>query len=284
MLVTGVFAGADAAAACCDEAGAPSRSKRSCANAAACSLAVEVDASGFAELYQKPPSARIEMKTAPPRIFCIASRVYQNELQYAVRGLFSCSSQVYHRGSLPVSGSYRREYQMSRWSYERISALKKMWAEGVSPNLIAARLGGFTRNAIIGKARRLNLGRHASASKNQSGRPRSKSRDDAQLAAVPPVETEIPTPVTGTTYAPVYVPHTDDDPLYREVRSRRGKRNALLTCDESGCRWPIGNPTDRDFHFCGKKRKPGRPYCEHHEAIAHPPRQHVPNDKSKAFA
>ncbi|SOD96739.1 GcrA family cell cycle regulator [Caenispirillum bisanense] len=35
------------------------------------------------------------------------------------------------------------------------------------------------------------------------------------------------------------------------------------------CRWPIGDPRDADFHFCGKPALTGKPYCGEHAAIAY---------------
>jgi GcrA cell cycle regulator len=35
------------------------------------------------------------------------------------------------------------------------------------------------------------------------------------------------------------------------------------------CKWPIGDPKDNDFHFCGCKSEPGHSYCEHHTAMAY---------------
>lgn len=41
---------------------------------------------------------------------------------------------------------------------------------------------------------------------------------------------------------------------------------------ESGmCRWPIGNPEDKDFHFCGDPKEPVVPYCEVHMRMAQAP-------------
>lgn len=41
---------------------------------------------------------------------------------------------------------------------------------------------------------------------------------------------------------------------------------------ESGmCRWPIGNPEDKDFHFCGEPSESGLPYCETHTGMAQAP-------------
>ena len=38
----------------------------------------------------------------------------------------------------------------------------------------------------------------------------------------------------------------------------------MFTLLPSDCRWPIGDPQHRDFHFCGKEKVTGRPYCEFH--------------------
>lgn len=43
------------------------------------------------------------------------------------------------------------------WNDERIALLKELWAEGLTCTRIAARLGGVTRNSVIGKVRRLGL-------------------------------------------------------------------------------------------------------------------------------
>jgi GcrA cell cycle regulator len=47
------------------------------------------------------------------------------------------------------------------WAPERVEALVWLWAEGFSARWIANKLGGITRNAVIGKAYRLNLQRGA---------------------------------------------------------------------------------------------------------------------------
>jgi GcrA cell cycle regulator len=35
------------------------------------------------------------------------------------------------------------------------------------------------------------------------------------------------------------------------------------------CLWPHGHPNDRNFHFCGARPLPGKPYCAEHAAIAY---------------
>ena len=43
------------------------------------------------------------------------------------------------------------------WTPERIEMLQSLWREGHSASAIAERLGGISRNAVIGKAHRLLL-------------------------------------------------------------------------------------------------------------------------------
>jgi GcrA cell cycle regulator len=51
------------------------------------------------------------------------------------------------------------------------------------------------------------------------------------------------------------------------------ERATILTLKESMCRWPIGDPTEEDFHFCGRKKEGSVPYCEHHARMAYQPVQ-----------
>ena len=61
------------------------------------------------------------------------------------------------------------------WNDERVELLKKLWAEGLSASQIAARLGGVTRNAVIGKVHRLGLSGRATTSRMKSLRPRPRA-------------------------------------------------------------------------------------------------------------
>lgn len=44
---------------------------------------------------------------------------------------------------------------------------------------------------------------------------------------------------------------------------------ALLDLKLNSCRWPIGEPSDANFHFCGKDTVTGKPYCAEHCKIAY---------------
>jgi hypothetical protein len=87
-------------------------------------------------------------------------------------------------------------------------------------------------------------------------RPRAKPR--ALPVAPPPA----PRPVPETLTVPIGAEFSDAD------RRRFGPLAALRHTE---CRWPIGEPDEADFAFCGKTRIDDKPYCRAHQDRAHPP-------------
>ena len=63
------------------------------------------------------------------------------------------------------------------WTNEKVEKLKDLWSKGHTASQIAEMLGETTRNAVIGKAHRLDL--EARAPSKQSSSP--KSRDNKQI-------------------------------------------------------------------------------------------------------
>lgn len=47
------------------------------------------------------------------------------------------------------------------------------------------------------------------------------------------------------------------------------KIRSVIDLSAHTCRWPIGDPREPGFHFCGKPAIPGKPYCHEHAAIAY---------------
>ena len=115
------------------------------------------------------------------------------------------------------------------WTEERLEMLKALWEEGHSISQIGERLG-VTRNAVAGKAHRLNL------RKRQS--PIAKKPKKA-------VEPETP----------------KDLPLRLALRGIQWSR--------SKCVWPSGDPKTVEFSFCGEVIVPGKPYCSKHCELAY---------------
>ncbi|KAB2939429.1 MAG: GcrA cell cycle regulator [Hyphomicrobium sp.] len=152
------------------------------------------------------------------------------------------------------------------WTDERVELLKKLWGEGLSASQIAGRLGSVTRNAVIGKVHRLGLSGRATTSRMKSHRPRqrmaSKRMAKARFSATG-------NPAFRALYqeTEVYVPAVE------EIVIPLAERKTIQTLVECSCRWPIGDPQASDFHFCGKNKVPGLPYCEFHARRAFQPPQ-----------
>ena len=136
------------------------------------------------------------------------------------------------------------------WTEERVDQLKNLWTEGLSASQIARVLGGVTRNAVIGKVHRLGLAGRASPSRSERPRLPMAPKISLRQAVVP-------------------APIVEEDPIQMDD----GNFATVLTINDRMCRWPIGDPSENEFHFCGRKPKPGSPYCEGHARKAYQPQQ-----------
>ena len=155
------------------------------------------------------------------------------------------------------------------WTDERVELLKKLWAEGLSASQIAGRLGGVTRNAVIGKVHRLGLSGRATSSRSSSPRPRRAHVPRANRA---------PSLMYGTRGNVALKPQfeTEVEPMLAPIQELvipLAERASILTLKETMCRWPIGDPGEPEFHFCGRKKCGTTPYCEHHARMAYQPVQ-----------
>ncbi len=145
------------------------------------------------------------------------------------------------------------------WTEDRVEVLTKLWAEGLSASQIAKRLGGVTRNAVIGKVHRLGLSGRAKPSRPKTV---SKTRSAPKRTAVKPRTPRKPAPVVQ---APPPPPPVEAKPL------PNGEYATILTIRDHMCKWPIGDPAASDFRFCGRRIKEGEPYCEAHCNVAYQP-------------
>ena len=149
------------------------------------------------------------------------------------------------------------------WTPEREQKLKELWKEGHSASQIASLLGDTTRNAVIGKAHRLNLEARAASKKS-----------------IPKVSVEN----TGNNVKSA---------VKNQKLGRKAKFKALLLdksfepenpkkleelTDET-CRWPIGHPYEEAFYFCGRKTMEKFPYCKLHVLYAFQPKNAKEEDK-----
>lgn len=181
------------------------------------------------------------------------------------------------------------------WTDERVEKLQEMWAEGHSAAQIAKVLGGVTRNAVIGKVHRLGLSNRGAGGKAgetfeaeaiaepvveakapDSAPPPAESEPEPVEAVAEPEPVELPTPrpAPRDSLRREPAPMTEDrlQVLARIAEiEKTARRISLLDLTERVCKWPIGDPTDPNFHFCGLPAVPGKPYCAAHVAVAFQP-------------
>ena len=148
------------------------------------------------------------------------------------------------------------------WTDERINELQKLWKEGLSASQIAARLGGVSRNAVIGKVHRLGLPERASS---PGGRPRG-SKTKNRSGGSGGYRRRVGVRVVGNTLA--YYDADYEPATFEDVVVPLSKKMQLVELTDQTCKWPSGDPTEPDFSFCGHKTKEEKPYCEYHSRVA----------------
>ncbi len=144
------------------------------------------------------------------------------------------------------------------WNDETIAALRQMWLEGMSASQVARQLGGgLSRNAVIGKVHRLGL-----SGRQVPSRPRSLGGRPPGKAAPKPTVSSTPRPAPSLPVRPVAIAAAPA-PICEDKASA-----TILTLGEHACRWPIGDPDQGDFGFCGARRLGRGPYCEGHSNVS----------------
>src|SRR6056297_53913 len=154
------------------------------------------------------------------------------------------------------------------WTEDRVEVLKKLWAEGHSASQIAKELGGVTRNAVIGKVHRLGLSGRATPSRPvkrppRLAHPKPRVRQDGAVLTPKP-QPSAPETVLKTNEKVAMLSALPPQPL------SDGEAATILTLRDSMCKWPIGDPADPKFAFCGRKSSDG-PYCAEHAKVAFQP-------------
>ena len=139
------------------------------------------------------------------------------------------------------------------WTEEKVSKLKELWGKGNTASQIAEIIGGISRNAVIGKAHRLNL----SAKIKTRAATSNKNFDE-----------------------------TSEKKNFQSKKGRRSKFKSLIIeknfepenpkqleeLDENSCKWPIGHPDEKTFYFCGRSSLKDFSYCKLHILYAYQPK------------
>ena len=146
------------------------------------------------------------------------------------------------------------------WTPERENKLKELWKKGHTASEIANLIGDTTRNAVIGKAHRLNLEARAVSKKSQH-------KANVGNEKTPEVKTQ---KLGRKARFKALL-------LDKSFEPENPKKLEELT-DET-CRWPIGHPYEEKFYFCGRKSLEKFPYCKLHVLYAFQPKNAKEEDQ-----
>ena len=146
------------------------------------------------------------------------------------------------------------------WTQERVEKLKELWKKGHSASQIAGLLGGTTRNAVIGKAHRLNL-----QARSVSRKSTSKINTENDNA---------PEPKTQKLGRKARFKALLLDKSFEQENPKK-----LEELNDQTCRWPIGHPNEKKFYFCGRKPVEKFPYCKLHLLYAFQPKNAKEEDQ-----
>ena len=181
------------------------------------------------------------------------------------------------------------------WTEDLITQLRLFWDEGHSTAEIGRRLG-VSKNAVVGKAHRLELparpspirrmqdGMHAGA--RPAARPAppadmpgtvASQRDFKRSEPAHSVAAQSGAPTAEVGQPEIEVASKPEPNVAAPPADVAKHRPALRTvaapvrsgARPSPCCWPIGEPGTRGFHFCSAQALPGKPYCAQHAQLAY---------------
>ena len=142
------------------------------------------------------------------------------------------------------------------WTEEKVKILRDLWGKGKTASQIAEIIGGISRNAVIGKANRLNL---SAKIKNKSfGENISKNLEHKN----PDSKAFIKRRFSKSKFKSLIIE--------KDFEPENPKQ--LEELDENSCKWPIGHPNESSFYFCGRKSLKDFSYCKLHLLYAFQPK------------
>ena len=139
------------------------------------------------------------------------------------------------------------------WTDEKVAKLKELWGKGNTASQIAEIIGGISRNAVIGKAHRLNLSakiKTRTAISNQSFENSISNKNNRLKKG------------RRSRFKSLII-----DKDFEPENPRQ-----LEELDENTCKWPIGHPNEKNFYFCGRSSLKDFSYCKLHLLYAYQPR------------
>ena len=139
------------------------------------------------------------------------------------------------------------------WTEEKVAKLKELWGKGNTASQIAEIIGGISRNAVIGKAHRLNLSAKIKTRTATSNQNFENSLDEKNTKSKRVRRSKFKSLIIEKDFEP-------ENP------------KQLEELDENSCKWPIGHPDEKSFYFCGRSSLKDFSYCKLHLLYAYQPK------------
>ena len=139
------------------------------------------------------------------------------------------------------------------WTEEKIAKLKELWGKGNTASQIAEIIGGVSRNAVIGKAHRLNLSSKIKTRTATSNQNFENSIEEKNIKNRRVRRSKFKSLIIEKDFEP-------ENP------------KQLEELDENSCKWPIGHPDEKSFYFCGRSSLKDFSYCKLHLLYAYQPK------------
>ena len=139
------------------------------------------------------------------------------------------------------------------WTDEKVAKLKELWGSGNTASQIAEIIGGISRNAVIGKAHRLNLSAKIKTRTATSNQNYENSLEEKDIKNKRVRKNKFKSLIIEKDFEP-------ENP------------KQLEELDENSCKWPIGHPDEKSFYFCGRSSLKDFSYCKLHLLYAYQPK------------
>ena len=137
------------------------------------------------------------------------------------------------------------------WTEEKVEKLKELWGKGNTASQIAEILGGVSRNAVIGKAHRLNLSakiKTRQSTTNNESFNFNKSRKNKRFK-----KSRFQSLLLNNDFEPA-------------------KNLSLEELTENTCKYMEGHPDEAGSSFCGRKNVEKFSYCPLHLMMIYQPK------------